>query len=542
MPKIGHTTRESINALNASDFDTWLRERLSATSIKEYGAYGDDNKDDTQAFVNALRDNSHVVVPPGTYNVTGFTIDGGKTLELLAGAVLRTTGTINVNGSGTRLVGHVNGMKYVSPFQGEIAGTNIIYAGTEANDVVVQVESGNDSPSAIYISGIFVDGAYKSGVIGWRLGPTSGGGGPFWSTFRDIGAVRTTVGMDIAGNVQTCDFFNIQLFNENDSVTAITGRTGLRIGYHQGNVITTLKFFGGRIGNYQTSIKIGNESLASNSQGAYHCSFYGVICDTPQDNVAGGVCYLDWISANQCMALGCQLNGGESGPGFTARAIKFGRNGQTYYKAVSCSIFNCDIGAPVAIEGWGWEYCCIRDNTFQIQNGTAGVGRVFKNSGSVGGSEPIRRFMEYSGNRMLGGNQGCPEIDNTSGFNKGSMFGADVDQYGNRTTPIDLSCSPYQQTINNAAEARVMPTTLGTFRGWLEVVDGGGGYARFWIPSLTGAPVELEDSAGTYTATGGNPATVNFYYDGGAGYHKLQNNTAAPIQFFFNMKAFPNGG
>jgi len=268
-----------------------------------------------------------------------------------------------------------------------------------------------------------------------------------------------------------------------------------------------------------------------------------MILDTPFDAAAGDVVLLDWPVASDCSFAYGQLNGTtDTSGGLTCRPVRLGAPGHANRQARFCDIEHNDIAGAVCFEGWGWENCSIKDNNIILQNGTSGVGRAFKNSGSVSGGEPTRRYLQWD-NFVTGGNQGCPEVDNTFGFTGGRLTGIDSDNFGNRTIPINIDVSALHQTVNPAAADRVLPATLGSaFRGYLEIVDSNGNYAKFWVPSLTGTVVELDDSSGTYTATSGNPATINFYYDGGAGYHKLQNNTGIALEFFFNLKAFPNGG
>ena len=72
-----------------------------ATSVKAQGAYGDGAHDDTAAFVNALRENSRVYVPGGTYKITGeLVVRDNCELELAQDAVLEFDFSANSSGNG----------------------------------------------------------------------------------------------------------------------------------------------------------------------------------------------------------------------------------------------------------------------------------------------------------------------------------------------------------------------------------------------------------------------------------------------------------
>lgn len=49
-------------------------------TVKDYGATGDGTGDDTQAFVHSLEDQNVAIIPPGTYNVSSFTVTGGQSV------------------------------------------------------------------------------------------------------------------------------------------------------------------------------------------------------------------------------------------------------------------------------------------------------------------------------------------------------------------------------------------------------------------------------------------------------------------------------
>lgn len=180
-------------------------------------AAGNGTTDDTAAFVSALAGAKHVLVPyaPGGYAITGLSIPQGVTLELLPGAILKTSGPILLNENGSRFLGWTAGISGVMADASD-ATPNIFWTGAE-NGVAVHVgqaissSASHSAPVGNIVSGLSVHGGGIAGVTGIRIGNPSVGWS--WGLLSQFFATQCAVGVHVKAGAQQTRFQHVHVRN-----------------------------------------------------------------------------------------------------------------------------------------------------------------------------------------------------------------------------------------------------------------------------------------------------------------------------------------
>ena len=215
-------------------------------SVKDFGAVGDGVTDDTvaiQAAVNSVT-NGTIYFPIGRYAIkSSIQIDG-------------TT-------------------KYSINFVGVGLGSEIVYTGTTANDVMFYYYNGSNS-TFVLVENLMFSNEYRTsdtaqnGIIAWRVGKkdaaaTTGVGGVCNFTFRKNQVLYCDYGLEVYSESDQLTIEDNYFFiwnnyavwcGQNPSVTSGTGSSSVRI--HKNHMI------GGQTGSWAIKLKGSNGSVVDN--------------------------------------------------------------------------------------------------------------------------------------------------------------------------------------------------------------------------------------------------------------------------------------
>jgi hypothetical protein len=372
----------------------WRRIYSGPIDVRWFGAVG--TSDATTAFTKALAAGNHVLVPRGSYAVSGFSIPQDTTLELHAGATITTSGTITLNAHRARLVGNTNSMTSTNQ---PTAGWNIQWnGGPNGNMIEVGTAwpSDSNSPTGCHIRGIHLYGNEVVGITGILAGthwasppPPYPSIGAAWLQIFDVTITDVKFGFTITCALQQCEFRNLCIVNlPSHTNYQVAGSLGLDIGTGSSGdtVITALDFNGLVVQGFETLVQLGSAS----GVGVAHVSFRGRVV-------------LESLPTNG----GCAINAQGGGPYFL-RDIYFEGpgNGTTVGVRVGTPssavrgfyMTHCNVqGFATAWEGHGWDGLFVRDCTIDY---SAGNSVMFSN---VSGGTAVKRAGYWGPNAEFPG-------------------------------------------------------------------------------------------------------------------------------------------
>lgn len=208
------------------------------------------------AFTNAATVSKHILVPPGTFKLTGgWSVPfSGRIIELAGGALIKPDDTIVTDKSDVRWVGHAFGRN----FNSDGASTwhpNVLYTGAGSKPVMQWAKAASaDGASA---TGILIDCASISTTIGYLVG--TAGFGSSGVQFGEFGTLDCPTGIRLRAAVEESSFHTPYLGWRAGSLG--TGTLGIGVGddagYDGGITSTVIGDHGGTISGFTKGVQLG---------------------------------------------------------------------------------------------------------------------------------------------------------------------------------------------------------------------------------------------------------------------------------------------
>jgi hypothetical protein len=400
---ISLSTDPSVTSLTASGHITGpVRDAGGQVlNAKVFGAVGDGATDDTDALADALSAASAqsitLYLPPGVYLTDGLDLPAETTVELSPGAVLKTSDSVTMNGTNTRLIGHVPFLNQSNP----PFSSNLVWTGSPGG-VILKIGVGG-SPAGVEVRGIMVDGGFvdagdngvANSVTGVQIGKSDFTGSLNWGKFHQLSVVNCLNGLDLI-SVQDTQFYDVGLFNPDLGQTLEQwGDWGIRIGAHA-PLVTNVYFTNTIVTNFTDAVLCGGPGVT----GPVFVTFRDGYWNGPPLN---GGSLLNFFSGSFLRVFGINISGpsdrfgAETVADTTTRCIKVGVGGG---HTEHLSVHGCYIGgADVLIEGHDWDYFEISDNRILVYSNANSAGFLNTSTGTGGN---VRQNGRWGPNRVIG--------------------------------------------------------------------------------------------------------------------------------------------